>query len=476
VGFAKYTTLGARLAISLVMARLLAPELFGIVEMAYTFFMFAKLMRGFSIGEIIVQRETIDHRVLSTLYWLNLGLCSAATLVLLSLSPVAAILYSNSTVGWVAAALSVCFLLEGMSQISQNLLQRDMNFAALGVREIVEVVVMGGVAITLAALDFGVWAIVAGTLASLLARNVTLFLARPFKPELIFDREILCASLGFAANMSGAQILGFLKQNFDKILISVVQGASAVGFYGVSRKLVLFPHESVTQIVNRVASRRFARAQGSSAELADLYLRAIGATAILIVPTYFALSLFAGEIVPVLLGSQWGEAIPLVRIIAFSGMVSTLSTIKHRVAIACGKPNLLLRSNLIRVAISCGMISLAVPWGLEFVAWAVLSANVIGWLLENRIIFVDLPAISLHRQIDELRKPVFAASLGALAGYLLKIGIADMGFSSIATLCLCLPVMACVYLFALRALQPTGLIDLAEVGPPKFRRLLCIGS
>jgi O-antigen/teichoic acid export membrane protein len=210
--------------------------------------------------------------------------------------------------------------------------------------------------------------------------------------------------------------------------------------------------------------------------LADLYLRAIGATAILIVPTYFALSLFAGEIVPVLLGSQWGEAIPLVRIIAFSGMVSTLSTIKHRVAIACGKPNLLLRSNLIRVAISCGMISLAVPWGLEFVAWAVLSANVIGWLLENRIIFVDLPAISLHRQIDELRKPVFAASLGALAGYLLKIGIADMGFSSIATLCLCLPVMACVYLFALRALQPTGLIDLAEVGPPKFRRLLCIGS
>ncbi|QDV43225.1 Teichuronic acid biosynthesis protein TuaB [Stieleria neptunia] len=458
------------------MARLLAPELFGIIEMAYTFFMFAKLMRGFSIAEIIVQRDTIDQRTLSTLYWLNLGICSAATFLLLCLSPVAALMYANPMVGWVAAALSICFLLEGMSLVSQSLLQRDMNFYAIGIREIAEVVVMGVVSVALAVVGFGVWAIVLGTLASLVARNVTLYLVRPFAPSRVFDRDVLKSSFGFAANMSGVKFLGYLRQNFDKILISVVLGASAVGFYGVSRKLVLFPHESVTQIVNRVASRRFARAQKNASEISDLYLRAIGATAILIVPIYVALSVFAYELVPLLLGHQWHESIPLVQVLAFSAMISTLSTVKHRVAIACGKPNVLLRSNLVRLVISCTMTSVAIGWGLTAVAWALLFATLIGWFVENRIIFVDLPGISLFRQFEQLRKPMLAASLGGVAALLLKAAISGMAFSALSVVCICLPSMVFTYTIVLRVLQPTGLIDLAEVGPPRLRRFFCAST
>ena len=471
LAFSKYGTIAARIVISIVMARLLAPALFGIIEMAYTFFAFARLMRGFSIGEIIVQRDDLDQGFLSTLYWSNLGICLAATVVLLALSPVAAIIYSNPLVGWVAAALSLCFLLEGMAQISMSLLAKEMNFRAIAIREIAEVAVMGVTCISLAALGFGVWAMVAGTMLSLIVRNIAMYLAKPFRPSLVFDRERFRSCLAFASQMSGNKLLGYVKQNLDKVLIGTGLGASALGIYGLARKLVSLPHEAVTQIVNGAALTRFAKAQNDTTELAELYMRMIGAVSLLSFPLFATVAVLAEYLVP-WLGDEWLDVIPLVPMLAAAVAISTLGSTRHRLLIARGMTGTLLKANIVRFVVNAIAIATTVWWGLEPLAWAVLIANFIGWFLENAICFGNWPALSIGQHLKILRPALVGSLACVLAGLLVRMTLVEINAPSIVLIGLIGTAMLCVFSIVIKILDPPSLKDVANVAPTRFRWLI----
>ncbi|WP_417737613.1 lipopolysaccharide biosynthesis protein [Rosistilla oblonga] len=470
VGFSKYVTVASRLFVSLTMARLLAPEIYGVVEMAYTFYAFARAFQGFSIAEIIVQRKELDQELLSTLYWGNLTACCMASGILLLLSPLAGVFYSNELVGRVAAAYSVCFILEGMACVPRGLLERELNFRVLAISEILEVISMGLVGIALAVAGWGVWAVVGSTIAGTVVKNFVTSINCSFRPRLVFSYARLKTCVGFATHMSGVRFLGYLRQYFDKILIGVVLGAPALGIYGAAKKFVQLPHETITGVVNRAVFSKFASVQDDVDELQELYLRTLSAIATLSLPMFAMTAVLSKELIQSLLGQEWNQTIPLVRVLAFAAAINTLSTVRHRMLIARGMTGTLLKSNLVRLTVYSIAILSAVWWGMQSLVWAILLSNFAGWIFEYCIAFSSWAQDLWKKEISCLQPIVLCVSVAIVVGVVVKHALLQFESHQGVTIPITALLMAVSYFLVLRLFVPDALVDIAKVAPARYRR------
>ena len=454
------------------MARLLAPAVFGVVEMAYTFILLARLLQGFSIGEILVQRDELDPELIDSLYWLNLAFSSLATVVLLALSPIAAFVYQDPLVGWIACVLSACFVLEGLGQIHASLLHREFRFKTLAVIEIVEVVAMGATVITMAVLGMGAWSIVGGTILSLIVRNVLLNLSHPFLPgrRISFGRVRSC--VGFATHLTGIKFLGYLKQNFDKIVIGTTLGASPLGIYALAGKLLAVPHQLVTEIVNHALSTKFARIQSDRDELTELYRRSVAATSLVILPFYGLCAILAEEAIGLLFGEAWSGSSRIVQCLVVGYVFGTLGTIRHRLMIATGATSTLLRSNAIRIAITSIVVLVSVWFGLESLAIAVSGVTVIGWLIERDICFAGWPKLTLKSEFQAIAPSVAATLLAMIVARLLHVYANEQGAAAPISIAAVSIAFVGAYVCCIRGLNPFGIHDVANIGPAKYRWIL----
>lgn len=473
---AKYGTIAARVVIALVMARILAPAMFGVIEMAYTFFGLARVIRGLSLGDVIVQRHDVDHLLLSSIYWLNLVVCSIATVVLLTLSPIAGYFYSNPQVTAVTAALSFAFILESMALVPSSLLKKEMDFRSIALREAWEVTVMGVVVVTLGKLGFGVWAIVIATLVSLVARNIALSLVKPFFPQFAIDWPRTKECFGFGATLSLNALLSYLRRNLDKVLIGSILGAASLGLYGLAHKLILMPQEAVIEVVNRAVLPRFSRSKHDRTELADLYLRAVSAIALLILPALALIAVLADLLVPVLLGEQWLGVAPIVQLLAPASAFLAISSTRNRLLVAIGEAKLILKVNFYRFLLHSMAIALAVNWGLVALAAAVLVASIIAWPIENRVCFRNWPALSIVSHLRWLVAPLLGTSSASAVAYCCKrLLIAHELSDSIALVAASSAALA-VYFIVVRQLGALALRDVAQVLPVRYRRILVPAS
>jgi len=462
--FSKYGAQGMQFVISMVLARLLAPEYFGLLGMATVITGFVKLFKNLGISSAIVQRKELSDDLLSTLFWVNLGACILGGLVVVGISPLAAWMYDDPRVTPIVAVLSVSFLFNGLSTIPTGLMTRQMEFKKLAIRELGGVLVSGLTAIPLAYQGWGVWALVASTLASSLAQTVLINLAVPFRPRFVFDRQGLSESLKFGLNLTGFNIFNYFARNADNFVIGVFLGPVALGYYSLAYKLMLLPRDSVSKIVTRVLFPKLAKLQDDDERLADVYLRATGAIAFITFPLMAGLAVLAEPFVLLVLGEKWLPAVPLIQLLAPVGMLQSIGSTRGQVFLAKGRADLMLKLNLVTSPLTVAGFLAGIPWGVQGVAVVYVLTNLILQGVQFHIAFSLVDGLSLSRLIRHLARTAMAtiAATTAAFGVVLLTSIYWPG-SSLATIAIGGSVGAAAFsVFSLRY-PPDALKDAAQL-------------
>ena len=375
----KYGAEGVHVVVSLVLARLLAPEYFGLLGMAMVVTGFVKVFRNLGFSSAIIQRKKTSAELLSTLFWVNLGVCLLVAAVVVGISPAVSLMYNDPRVGPIVAVLSVNFVFAGFTMIPTALLTRQMAFNKLAVREIVAVFVNGATSITLALLGFKVWALVWGTLAGSLTRMVLINLLCPFRPRLAFDRGGLKECLGFGLNLTGFSIFNYFARNADNLIIGIFLGPVALGYYALAYKLMLMPRDAVTNVVTRVLFPAFSKMQDDDERLANAYLRVCGAIAFVTFPMMAGLAVVARPFVEVLLGDKWLPAVPVICILAPVGALQSIWGPAGQVCLAKGRADLYFRLGLAGGLLFVCSFFVGLPWGIVGVASA-YALTCLVWL------------------------------------------------------------------------------------------------
>lgn len=402
-----------RIAVIVVMARLLGPADFGLVAGALVLIDFVEVFSDLGIGLVIVQRDKLEERHVRTGFTLSalLGLAFGAGIWLAA--PALSQLMRMEGLTPVLRAMAVVFPVDSLSLVASALLQRDLQFRTLArVSVIAYVVGYGVVGVTLAFAGFGVWALVWAYVAQQLLVSVTLMAVRPHPKRLCFDRRSLREMTFMGAGFSAAQIFNYVALKGDNAVVGRWLGAGALGVYTRAYGLMTMSVTIFGSAFDRVMFASLAKMQHERERVALAFRRGVALITLVILPLSAVMFVLAPEVIEVLLGPKWSEVVVPFQVLAVGMLFRTSYKVSASVARATGA--------VYRSAWRQGVYALLVvagAWAGQF--WGVAGVS-LGVLLALAVFFVLMAQLSVRLTSITWRDYVAAhapaASLTLLVG------------------------------------------------------------
>lgn len=366
-GMITFASQGASVAIqvasTVVLARLLTPEDYGVMAMVAAVTAFAGLFRDLGLSSAAIQKKDLTRAQQSNLFWLNVALGCALTVLLAAASPLVARFYGRPEVRPVTLALSLSFIISSLSAQSGALLVREMRFGRQSVGIICGALVSLSVSITLALHDFRYWALVWGQLAGAAATTTLLFSLSSFRPGLPSRGTGLKAMVKFGANITAFDFVNYFHRNLDKILIGKFWSADMLGLYSRAYSLLMFPITNLRGPINAVAFPAMSRLQNEPQAYRAYYRKITSLLGLLSMPCAAFLWLDAASIIQLALGRQWMEAVPIFSVLALVAFIQPSHTLWGVVLLSSGRPHRYLKLGIVNTGFSVVGILGGLPWG-----------------------------------------------------------------------------------------------------------------
>ncbi|GBC82168.1 Teichuronic acid biosynthesis protein TuaB [bacterium HR10] len=457
-----------QLGLVAVLARWLAPADFGRVAMIGVVTGFLSLFSEWGIGPALIQRRELKRAHLSAAFWGSLTAGLALGFLLVLSAPLVAAIYADATLRPLTVALALNFPLVALATVPINLLQRELHLERLALVELLSLVVGGAVAVSLALRGGGAWSLVAQTLATSGATAVVAWALAPIRLRDAREaptravREALRDLFRFGRPLVGVNVLTYITRNADNALIGRFLGAQALGYYALAYRLLLFPLQNISWALGRVLFPALSRISDPD-HLRATYRRVVEGIALLAFPMMIGMAIVAPELIRLLYGSQWERAVFPARLFCVLGALQAIGTTIGPLCLSQGRPDVLLRWNLMFTPAVVGGIALGVRWGLEGVALAYASVSGAAWYfshaLANRVI--ALPMRAFLRALAPAAVSTLVMAVGVILARahlfpprtaspaLALLGHAAIGVS--------------LYTLMLRVLRPSALGDLREL-------------
>jgi PST family polysaccharide transporter len=353
-----------------VLARLLTPIDFGLVALAGVFVAFAQVLVDQGLGDALIQRREVTRRMIDTAFWVALATGSLLTLAGIVLAiPIAALL-GEPALQPILQVLALTLVLAAPASIQIALMRRELEFRSLAIRGIVAAAGGGLVGVAMAVLGAGAWALVGQQVGAAVLSVVTLWRVSPWRAGREFSRTDFVGLFRFGANVVGSDVLNFLSRNTDNLLIGVVLGPIALGFYAVAYRVLDVSQTVLINVARKIAFPAFARLQHDRERLLVAYFRVVRAASAAILPGYVGMALVAPEMMVVVFGRQWADSGPVAAILFLIGPVLSVMAFSDSLLMAAGHPEIVFRFRLITAATNIGGFLFAVQFGIVAVAAA----------------------------------------------------------------------------------------------------------
>jgi PST family polysaccharide transporter len=429
-GFAKSVAQGATFALRLltlaVMARLLDPQEFGLVNMVTAATGVLAIFKDAGLSLATVQRDTVTEEQLTTLFWLNILVGTVLTLVAMAMAPLLASFYGDPRLVWVTVALAPAFLLNALGVQHWAILARQVRFTASAVLDLVAICVSTAAGVLLAWAGAGYWALVATSLAMPAVSSAGAWAVTRWVP----GRPRVHTGVGSMVRVGGAVTLNgvvvYAAYNLEKVLLGRFWGADALGVYGRAYQLANIPFDNVNTAIGGVAISALSRVQGDRSRLRSYFLKAYSLVLALSVPVTIACALFAKEIVYLFLGPRWHAAAELLRLLAPTILVYALINPLFWLLVAEGK---MARSVYMAFVIAPLVISayfIGLPHGPMGVALAYSSAMVL-WVVPGIAWSVRGTVVGARDLLQTVGRPLIAG----LAAALLTLAFQTLAFQTV---------------------------------------------
>lgn len=376
---------------TVVLARLLVPDDFGLVALATTMVLIVSSVTELSLSSALVRHEAPSRSHFDAAWTLNAlrglllgGLFAAAG------APVAHI-YEDPRLTAVMAALGVSVLLSGLTNPRSIMLQRELIFWQEFVLNVSQKVAGVLVSFAIAYYYRTYWALVMGTLAMQATNVIVSYTILPFRPRLCFShmRELL----SFSAWLTAGQIVNTLNWRFDHLLVGKGLGIVSLGHYSVGGNLAQMPTRETTAPLTKVIFPGFASIRDDRRRLAAAYQRAQAFVTAVALPAGFGAALIADPLIRLAMGEKWAPVIFVVQVLSAVFALQTLGSLSEPLYMAHGETRLLFIRNLqmlvIRVPIIVAGMLLG---GLKGVVLARVISGVVSIFFALMLVrrFIDL--------------------------------------------------------------------------------------
>jgi O-antigen/teichoic acid export membrane protein len=446
---------------TIILARLLIPEDFGLVAMATVLIGALQLLVSFSFDVPLIQNPNAGRDQFDTAWTFNVVFATLCGLILASLANIASQFYLEPRLETVIYLLALGFVAQGFSNIGPVIFRREMRFDRefkflLGKR-----LASLLVTVPLAYWLKNYWALVVGQLSGTLMSVALSYVVSNYRPRFSLKAkvELFHSSKWLMIN----NIFQFLNGRAAEFVIGRSSGAQVLGVYTIAYELSTLPTTELVAPINRAAFPGYSRAALDTAQLRISFLNVISMIALFSLPAGIGIFSVADLMVPAVLGWKWHAAIPLIQILAIFGVIQALQTNIGFVYLAVGNVRLITLINGLQFAVLLAFLVTGIHyWGATGAAWAFLG-TVVLMIPVNQVLIAKHLNLSAIDFCAKLLRPLLASLVmgGVIWSVKTRLDLQSESAPFALALILCVAVGAATYSFVLYGLwrlasRPTG--------------------
>lgn len=368
-----------------ILARLLTPADFGLIMMVAAFTEFVNLFKDLGLSTATIQRKDVNHRQVSTLFWVNVALSCLLIGITAAISPLVAWFYGEPRLTRITIAIGSTFIFGGLIAQHTALMRRQMRFCALAVIEIVAMTASTVAAVIAALLGLSYWSLVILMVVRGFVSVVMVWWQSPWRPGRPLRGSGVRSMLAFGGNLTGANVLNHFTRNADNVIIGYVLGGAALGMYSKAYHLLMLPLSQLNMPFNTIMIPVLSRLQDEPQRYRRYYLQIIAGLAAMTMPLVAFLFATADEVIYIVLGSQWSAAAGVFRYLAPAAFLTSIGFAPSWLCVSLGRARVQFRWTMLSAPVIVAGFLIGIHWGINGVAasfsitWSAMFLLFVYW-------------------------------------------------------------------------------------------------
>ncbi len=374
---------GVSFVVSIVLARLLAPEVYGTVALVTVFTNILQVFVDSGFGNALIQKKDADDLDFSSVFYFNVIMCCILYGVMYIWAPSIAAFYSDESLVAVIRVLSLTLVISGVKNIQQAYVSRHLLFKRFFYATLGGTIFSAIVGITMAYMGYGVWALVAQQLLNKVIDTIILWITVDWKPKLMFSVERLKGLLNYGWKLLASSILESIYANVRQLIIGVMYSTEDLAFYNKGKQ---FPYLIITNVntsIDSVLLPVMSQVQDDKDKVRSMTRRAIRTSTYVIAPLMMGLAFMASSVVELVLTSTWLPCVPYLRIFCITYMFYPIHTANLNAIKAMGRSDIFLKLEIAK-KISGIIILLCMMWnGVLLMAYSLLLSSLVSQMINT---------------------------------------------------------------------------------------------
>lgn len=395
-----------------VLVRLLSQEDFGLVAMALAILQFLSVFLQVGVIEAIVQKPTVTAKTYATAFWVQMSIAGlAAGLLFLGHTWIAQLL-GDPRLELLMMIFAGLLMVNAVSGIATAKLRREFQFKRIAFAALSGQLLGAIVAVVLASMGFGYWALVGQTLVAGVVQTGMLWFHSGVVPWSGFNPTEARELFQFSWKLTLAGFMNRFNVNFQDLLIGGVLGPASLGLYNVGARAARLTNRVFVGVVETVALPALSRIQEDQEKLKRVVLRAQGLMALIAMPCFAMTAVLSGPLVDFLFGERWAMSASITQLLALAYMVHAVQMPAQRAVVARGAAGWLLFIKVTAAVTNVIAFVLFVQFGIVAVALVYLV---------RAYVMLPVPVYVIRRVVGLRFSEMFTAVHRPLAAMLLAV-------------------------------------------------------
>lgn len=435
---------GIRFVVSIILARLLLPEEFGLIGMIAIFMAIGSELISSGLTSSLIRTDNPDQRDYSSVFFYNLFGSIILYFLLFFTAPYIANFFKQPSLIEITRLYSLTFIISGLSAVQLAKIRKEMNFKLETQSSLASTVVSAMVGILLAYRGFGVMSLVWMSIAGSIISSVMLWFTSDWRPSFIFDKKKFSYHYRFGYRMAIAGVINAVFNNIYTLVIGKFFSTVQLGYYTRADTLKQFPISNISSILNKVTFPIFAEIKNDDQRLKRVYKEMMQLVIFIIAPLLVMMGVIADPLFRFLFTEKWLPAAPYFQILCVNGILYPLHSYNLNILLVKGRSDLVLRLETAKKVILCLIIVVAIPFGIIGLLWGQVLYSVLCYFINSFYSgkMIGYPAM---RQLYDISGILTVSLLMGLALYFLDTFALQTHFSDFIRIFISLAIGALLF-------------------------------
>lgn len=366
------------LLVSIVLARLLAPEVFGMLALVMVFTNILQVFVDSGLATALVQKKDADDLDFSSVFYFNIGICTFLYIIMFVAAPYIAEFYNMPRLTSVVRVLCLIIIISGIKNVQQAFVSRNLIFKRFFYSTLGGTIGAAILGICLAYKGFGVWALVAQYLFNATCGTIILWLTVSWRPKLLFSWERLKQLLSFGYKLLGVSIFNILYREFRTILIGKLYSPSDLAFYNRGQQFPQIISLNVDSAIDSVLLPTMSQKQDEPEAIKNMARLSIRTGTYVLMPIMTILAVCAEPIVRVVLTDKWLPCVPYMQLLCLTNCLFSVFTANYNIYKSMGRSDIYLKTTILSSIFGLLLLLVTMRHGVLWIAIGLAVSSIVS--------------------------------------------------------------------------------------------------